>query len=172
MIDERITRAKEELKNEISTSREEIEKANLKVFDSYLMAVREAYQVHQENNLRQGEILISYLENIRDLYPKMQPPQRKKMCVDLEKLVGQWRGFDPLAKLAKAVENPFDAKKARLARQEAHLSLRELAGKLGVTSQLIYSYETGRAPLKIPRSRKSQDYFSWLKKQGYNPYNL
>lgn len=64
----------------------------------------------------------------------------------------------------------FDYKKAKELREQANLSLEELAKKVGLSSPTtILGYESGK---HIPEYSRSRGYVIWLKQKGYNPFEL
>ncbi|MBI4452934.1 helix-turn-helix transcriptional regulator [Candidatus Woesearchaeota archaeon] len=71
-------------------------------------------------------------------------------------------------------QNPiFDGLQARVIRQQERLTQTDLAKLLGVSQAAISSFEKGtRKPSFTTRSKFVNQYLTWLKEHGYDPYRI
>src|SRR3989344_4329850 len=115
------------------------------------------------------KILRHIFSKAREVYQSLQPNQQTLFLGRLEILIEEANRPNSIP--------VFDSLKARRIREEAGLSKRELVGKLGLNGSksayiLIAEYEKGARIGTPKKNENSQRYLSWLKEQGYNPYNL
>ena len=112
-------------------------------------------------------IFEAYISAIRRKHDKSNPQERSSIRKGLELVISS-----PLA--PKNNEPLFSGAEARRIRKKAGLTSKELSQQLGVPQSTIGNYEA--RGIKKPRGwgnkETIQKYLSWLKKQGYNPFNL
>lgn len=110
------------------------------------------------------------LAEIKNIYGSASPEKQSLIIGKLELVVEE-------INRSHSLSTTFDHVRARKIREEAGLSKRELVGKLGLNGSktayiLITDYEKGARIGTPKKNENSQRYLSWLKEQGYNPYNI
>jgi|SRR3989344_2178055 len=132
--------------DEIRNAQEEVEKAKVGLIQAYLDGI------------------------IRD-YRISGPEQRIDIQQGLEKfLTGLEDGKIPRVILVEN-DRSFSSEKAKEIRLASNFTIKGLAEELGLSKGVINSYEIGKIP-KNHKNLRLQRYLSWLKEQGYNPFNI
>ena len=109
----------------------------------------------------------------------LEPEQRRFILEGLDSLIqmsGKIIPPDLISDNKQRQSSIFDQVTARKIREEAQLSRGQLAEILGFSKydrDRIQGYESGRvSPHNPPKAEFPRKYIRWLKRKGYNPYNL
>ncbi|MEK6871446.1 MAG: helix-turn-helix transcriptional regulator [Nanoarchaeota archaeon] len=108
----------------------------------------------------------SYLGRVKELYVSFDETRKNFIQGRLEKLIEELEaGTISISR--------FDSYLALEARKKAGISQTYLAKKLDLARTQLCRFEKGQGfSLTNPQGKQIIEYLSWLKEQGYNPYNI
>ena len=126
-------------------------------------------------------MLDAYMGQIKEGFKALNDYEKKRLLQELDKTAQILEnGCFAAKKTPKYLGRrnmAFDPKKARRIREKENLTQIELVEELELDlvygSRAISSYETGVIKPSCPtRGVVAPKYLKWLKKHGYNPFNL
>lgn len=129
----------------------------------------------------QKNLFQAYFSEIETRYPALSLRRKEYVIRGLDLIVNFIKGEEPtsprltfLTHVSKKKNTAFDPKKAKEVREQAGLSLTQLAERLdiGRCGQVqIGEYERGTTrPCNAPKGKTPRAYVEWLKEQGYDVF--
>lgn len=143
-------------------------------------------QARTEIAKAQENLLNTYITQLKKQYEEFNPQKRELLLEGLEKLVQSVESGklsieeDTQYRKRKYLKRnlAFNHEEARKIREKESLTQEELVKEIcgeasGGLKQQIGRYERGEnKPANPPRGDFAPKYLAWLKKHGYNPFNL